>query len=488
VTYGMSLRTLLEGWLDDVPDVAITGICMDSRQVRPGHVFVAVSGGRGHGLQHAAQALQRGCSAIVHDGQFPIREFDVPLVRFDELPRRLGELASRFWAAPSEEMTIAAVTGTNGKTSVAHFIAQAWRQSLGQAGLIGTLGYGDLDALSPASHTTPDAFTLNRILAECIDDGIDHTAMEVSSHALAQGRCETVQIDAAIFTNLSRDHLDFHADMAAYAAAKYRLFTDLAPRFSVLNHDDETGRAWATELAARGQQLLTYGLSPGAELTAELRGQDADGMTLSLDSPWGPAILRTGLIGRFNVSNLLAAAGALTLLGMPWEETVRELELIQPVPGRMMRLGGRPGQPVVVIDYAHTPDALAQSLSAVREHLAGRLVVVFGCGGDRDRGKRPQMGRIARQLADRLVVTSDNPRFESANSIINDVLAGIEDMNGVAVEPDRALAIARAVGEAGPGDIILVAGKGHERWQEVSGQRIPFSDEVAVQTVLGMAA
>jgi UDP-N-acetylmuramoyl-L-alanyl-D-glutamate--2,6-diaminopimelate ligase len=487
MTYGMSLRTLLDGWLDDVPDVAITGICMDSRQVQPGSAFVAVAGLRGHGMQHAAQAIQRGCSAIIHDGHCENDDIDVPMVCFKALPRHMGELASRFWAAPSEDMTIAAVTGTNGKTSVSHFIAQAWRQSLGQAGLIGTLGYGDLDALSPASHTTPEPFTLNRVLADCIDDGIDHVAMEVSSHALEQGRCDTVQIDAAIFTNLSRDHLDYHPDMASYAAAKRRLFTDHAPRFAILNHDDDTGRKWARELAS-SQQVLSYGLAPGAELAADIRGQDADGMTLSLHSPWGEAVLRTGLIGRFNVSNLLAAAGALTLLGMPWEETVRELELVQPVPGRMMRMGGMPGQPVVVIDYAHSPDALAQSLVAVKEHLAGRLVCVFGCGGDRDRGKRAQMGSVARRLADRIVVTSDNPRYESANSIINDVLAGIDDMQGVSVEPDRAMAIARAVESAGPGDIVMIAGKGHERYQEVSGQRIPFSDEVAVRTVLGVAA
>ena len=483
----MSLRTLLEGWLDGVPDVPVNGICMDSRQVQPGFVFVAVGGERGHGLQHAAQAIQRGCVAILHDGRRECGELEVPLVRFEGLQQRLGELASRYWTAPSEDMTIAAVTGTNGKTSVAHFIAQAWQQSFGCAGLIGTLGYGALDALAPASHTTPEAFTLNRVLAECIDDGIDHVAMEVSSHALEQGRCDTVQIDAAVFTNLSRDHLDYHADMQAYAAAKRRLFTDFAPRFAIINHDDATGRAWVGELAG-SSQVLSYGLEPGAELSAQLRSQDADGMALSLRSPWGEAELRTGLLGRFNVSNLLAAAGTLTLLGMPWEETVRELELVQPVPGRMMRMGGMPGQPVVVIDYAHTPDALAQSLTAVREHLSGRLVCVFGCGGDRDRGKRAEMGRVASALADRLVVTSDNPRFESANAIINDVLAGIGNMPAVAVEPNRAVAIARAVAESGPGDIVLIAGKGHERYQEISGQRIPFSDEAAVRATLGVAA
>ncbi|MEJ2534273.1 MAG: UDP-N-acetylmuramoyl-L-alanyl-D-glutamate--2,6-diaminopimelate ligase [Gammaproteobacteria bacterium] len=487
MTYGMSLRVLLEGWLENVPDVAVAGITLDSRRVEPGSLFVALKGAQGHGMQYAAQAVDRGAVAVLHDGRCDNGDIDVPMVRFDGLRERIGELASRFWAAPSEEMTIAAVTGTNGKTSVSHFIAQAWEQAHGQAGLIGTLGYGPLDDLQPATHTTPDPFTLNEALARCIDAGIDHVAMEVSSHALAQGRVDTVQFDAAVFTNLSRDHLDYHDDMEAYAAAKRRLFTDYAPRFSIINRDDMTGRRWARELGGQ-QEVLTYGLAPGAELTAEVRNMDADGMSLRLQGPWGGGELRTGLMGSFNVSNLLAAAGALTLLGLSWEDTLRELELVRPVPGRMVRLGGQPGQPVVVIDYAHTPDALAKSLAAVRDHLAGRLVCVFGCGGNRDRGKRAQMGRVAEAQADALVVTSDNPRFESVNSIINDVLRGLEHPGRATVEPDRAIAISRAIREAGPGDIVLVAGKGHENWQEVNGRRIPFSDEATVRALLEAAA
>ncbi len=487
MTYGMSLRALLEGWVEQAPDVAISGVVMDSRQVEPGFAFVAVRGGSGHGMQHAEDAVRRGAVAIVHDGGFENGDIDIPMVRFEGLGQRLGELASRFWAASSEDMTIAAVTGTNGKTSVAHFLAQAWERVHGRSGLIGTLGYGPFDALEKASHTTPDPFTLNRVLAECMDSGADHLAMEVSSHALEQGRIDTVQVDAAIFTNLSRDHLDYHQDMEAYAAAKRRLFTDHAPRFSVINRDDMTGRRWIRELQG-GQEVLSYGLMPGAELTAEILGMDADGMALRLHSPWGDADLRSGLLGKFNALNLLATGGALCLLGLSWEETVRELELIKPVPGRMRRLGGAPGQPVVVIDYAHTPDALSQSLAAVRDHLAGRLICVFGCGGNRDRGKRAQMGQVAASQADALVVTSDNPRFESVNSIINDVLRGIEDRGAVTVEPDRATAIRAAIDAAGPGDIVLVAGKGHERWQEIQGQRIPFSDEATVRAVLEAAA
>jgi UDP-N-acetylmuramoyl-L-alanyl-D-glutamate--2,6-diaminopimelate ligase len=487
MTYGMSLRSLLEGWLEGVPDIGIAGVTLDSREVDSGFLFVALKGTAAHGLQFAEQAVDRGCAAIIHDGRGELPDVDVPLVEFRDLPRRVAELASRFWAAPSEEMAIAAVTGTNGKTSVAHFLAQAWASAYGRSGMIGTLGYGPLDALQSAARTTPDAFTLNRVLAECIDAGIMHLAMEVSSHALEQRRCETIQMDAAVFTNLSRDHLDYHHDMQSYADSKKRLFTEYAPRFAIINHDDMTGRAWSREFAGT-TEVLAYGLMPGAELTAEVLVQDADGMSLYFKGPWGDAELRTGLMGNFNISNLMAAVGTMTLLGMPWDEAIRELELVKPVPGRMMRLGGMPGQPVVLIDYAHTPDALAHSLRAARDHLSGRLICVFGCGGNRDRGKRSEMGAVAEQMADSLVVTSDNPRYESANSIINDVLRGMEQPGQVRVEADRAAAINLAVTSAGPGDIVLVAGKGHETWQVIGNHRIPFSDEATVRAVLGAAA
>jgi UDP-N-acetylmuramoyl-L-alanyl-D-glutamate--2,6-diaminopimelate ligase len=380
------------------------------------------------------------------------------------------------------------VTGTNGKTSVSHFVAEALERHHAQpVGVLGTLGQALGGSVREGALTTPDCIAVHRAMAEFVAGGARIAVMEASSHALVQQRLAGLRVHTGVFTNLSRDHLDYHADMQAYAAAKKRLFTDFAPRFAIINHDDPVGRGWCGELAP-ATQVLSYGLEAGAELTAAIRCQDAEGMSLSLASPWGAGELRTCLMGRFNVSNLLAAAGTLTLLGMPWEDTLHELEMVQPVPGRMMRLGGLPGQPVVVIDYAHTPDALAKSLAAVREHLSGNLVCVFGCGGDRDRGKRAQMGRIAAELADRPILTSDNPRFESPTSIINDVLHGIQDRSGVVVEPDRALAILRAVTESGPGDIVLIAGKGHERYQEISGRRIPFSDEAAVRTALERAA
>ncbi len=487
MTYGMSLRALLEGWLPDCPEVAIAGLTQDSRRVRAGDAFVALQGERHHGLAFAEQAVRDGAVAVICDESAEDPQLDVPVVRVPKLEERVGEIASRFWAAPSDLMTVAGVTGTNGKTSVAHFLAQAWQQVHGAGGLIGTLGYGPLDDLSPADRTTPDVFRINEILAGCLDGGVDRVAMEVSSHALEQGRCQTVQFDAAVFTNLSRDHLDYHEDMQAYAASKLRLFTEFTPQFAVINRDDLVGRGWIDQLSGN-MQVLDYGLAPGAELGAEIRALDADGMSLHLDGPWGAAQVRTPLLGAFNASNLLATAGTLALLGMDWDEVARALEMIRPVPGRMMRLGGEAGQPVVVVDYAHTPDALAQALQAVRAHRSGRLVCVFGCGGNRDRGKRAEMGRAAESLADALFITSDNPRFESANSIINDILSGLENPRTAQVEPDRAAAITSAIASCGPGDIVLVAGKGHENYQEIDGQRIPFSDEATVRAALEVAA
>jgi UDP-N-acetylmuramoyl-L-alanyl-D-glutamate--2,6-diaminopimelate ligase len=483
----MTMQELLEGWVDGAPALRLTGIGLDNRSIRPGDAFVAVQGQLGHGLDYARAAVAAGAVAVIHDGLHALPELGVPALEVAGLGSRLGELASRFYSAPSEQMTIAGVTGTNGKTSVAHFLAQSWQRVYGNAGMVGTLGYGPLDHLQSGDRTTPDPLRLQQVLAGCAQAGVEHLAMEVSSHALQQQRCQTVQFDAAIFTNLSRDHLDYHADMAAYAAAKRLLFTDYAPAFAIINHDDAWGRQWFGELNG-GMQMLSFGLKPGAELMATTGSVDIDGMTIRITGPWGSEQVRTCLLGEFNVSNLLAAAGTLMLLGMPWHVVLHQLEVMQPVPGRMMRLGGQPGQPVVVVDYAHTPDALESALHAVRAHLNGKLVCVFGCGGNRDQGKRPQMGRAAELLADDVVVTSDNPRNESASKIIEDVIAGLEWPGRATIEPDRALAIRRAIANCKAGDVVLVAGKGHETWQEIGGQKIPFSDENIILNALGDAA
>jgi UDP-N-acetylmuramoyl-L-alanyl-D-glutamate--2,6-diaminopimelate ligase len=325
------------------------------------------------------------------------------------------------------------------------------------------------------------------MLSDCLDQGVNRLAMEVSSHALDQGRCDDVAFDAAVFTNLSRDHLDYHGSMDAYADAKKRLFIDAHPRFAVINLDDAFGKILAGEIS-NGTQVFTYGTNGSSELRGSVLQMDSQGMVLSLSSPWGGGEVRTGLLGAFNVSNLLAAAGTLALLGMPWNQVMHQLEIMRAVPGRMHCMGGEVAQPVVVVDYAHTPDALQKALTALRSHLHGRLVCVFGCGGDRDSGKRPMMAQVAESLADCIVMTTDNPRNEEPAAIIKDMMAGLKDPGRALVIEDRASAIRHAVLEYGPGDIVLIAGKGHEAWQEMKGQKIPFSDEASVNAALEEAA
>jgi len=483
----MSLSTLLEGWCEVPPPVTIEGISMDSRQVGPGDAFVAVRGATTHGMAFAAEARARGAIVIIHDGLAPEPELDIPLVRIQGLGVLLSQLAARFFHCPSDRLTIAGVTGTNGKTSTAHFIAQAWQRTNGKAGLIGTIGYGALPRLMPAALTTPDPISVQKMLAECIDNGVENVAMEVSSHALEQGRCADISFDVAVFTNLSRDHLDYHGSMQQYGAAKRRLFTDCHPGFAVINTDDDFGRSLVAELAGK-LEVLTYGTNGSSELRAAVLQMDSSGMLLRISSPWGESSIHTGLLGRFNVSNLLAAAGALALLGMPWSQVTHQMEMMHPVPGRMHCLGGDHNQPLVVVDFAHTPDALQQALTALRAHLHGRLTCVFGCGGDRDRGKRPLMAAVVESLADRVVVTTDNPRGERPQNIFEDMLAGMKCPDDALVIADRGAAIRQAILDSHAGDIVLVAGKGHETYQESNGHRVPFCDEAAVRAVLEEAA
>lgn len=483
----MSVQTLLEGWCEQVPDLVVSGIETDSRRVESGYAFLAVAGQTTHGMQHVGQAMIRGASMVIHDGLSEVPSLDIPTVLVPELGRHLSAISARFFHSPSDHLTIAGVTGTNGKTSTAHFIAQAWQRTSRDSGMIGTIGYGPLGLLKPAHMTTPDPVSLQAMLSNCLDQGVEKLAMEVSSHALDQGRCDDVAFDAAVLTNLSRDHLDYHGTMEAYADAKRRLFIDSHPRFAVVNLDDPFGKALASEIS-NGTQVFTYGTNGSSELRGSVLQQDSMGMMLRLLSPWGDGEVRTGLLGAFNISNLLAAAGTLALLGMPWNQVMHQLEMMRAVPGRMHCMGGDSLQPVVVVDYAHTPDALQHALTALRSHLHGRLVCVFGCGGDRDRGKRPMMARVAESLSDRLVLTSDNPRGEDPAAIVEDMLGGLKDPGKAQVIVDRASAIRRAVHSSGPGDIVLVAGKGHEAWQESNGQKIPFSDEAAVSSALEDAA
>lgn len=487
MTYGQSLRQLLEGWLPDAPEVTVAGVTQDPDRVGEGDLYVALKGPHGHGIDRMQRALSRGCVAVLHDGLCEPDAAGVPVLALPRLASRLGELASRFWAAPSDLLTLAGVTGSHGKTSVSYFLAQVWQRSCGAGGIIGTLGYGPLETLRPADPSLPDVFRLNQALAHCVDSGVDHVAMEVPALALEQERCQTLQFDAAIFTNLSRDPRDRHGQMGFQAAAKRRLFSEFAPRFAVINHDDMIGRRWIGEFNG-SMEVLAYGLAPGAELSAEVLAMDSDGTALRLDGPWGRATLRTQLMGVFNASHVLATAGTLSLLGMNWDQVVEGLELLEPVPGRMLRLGGEIGQPVIIVDRAATPDALAYTLQALRDHRGGRLICVFGCGGGHNRSRRAEMGRTAEILADGLVVTSDNPRYESPHSIINDVLGGLARPGAAIVQADRAAAILQAVAAARPGDVILIAGERPMGWQEIAGRRIAFSEAAVVRQALGVAA
>lgn len=483
----MSLATLLEGWCVELPRLLVTGLTLDSRQVKAGDAFVAVAGATTHGLVFADEAQARGAAVILHDGQASLPLLSIPAISVPGLGSRLSSLAARFYHAPSEHLTIAGITGTNGKTSTAHFISQAWQRAYGHAGLMGTIGYGPVGRLQDARLTTPDPLCVQRMLAECAAAGALRVAMEVSSHALEQGRCAEVAFDAAVFTNLSRDHLDYHGSMERYAAAKRRLFTDCRPGFAVINQDDAFGKILIAELSGSAE-VLSYGTNGSSELRGAVQNMDSSGMTLGISSPWGGGTLHSALLGRFNVSNLMAAAGTLALLGMPWSQVMHQLEMMHPVPGRMHCMGGERDQPVVVVDFAHTPDALEQALTALRAHLHGRLVCVFGCGGERDRGKRPLMAAVAERLADQVVLTNDNPRRESPQAIFADLLAGLQLPARAQVIADRGAAIRQAIEHSQPGDIILIAGKGHETYQESNGQRVPFSDEAAVRAVLGAAA
>lgn len=482
----MSRSMLLRELLPDVAgipgDLRISGLVMDSREVKPGNVFVAIAGFGAHGLKFVDQARAAGASAILFEAPAPV---DLPApadaIAVPGLRARLGELADRFHGRVTDAMTVVGVTGTNGKTSTVQLLAQAWTLRGTSSGTIGTLGAGLYGKIKPTGFTTPLVLKLHDLLSQVHDEGARAVAMEVSSHALDQGRVDGVHFDVAVFTNLTRDHLDYHGDMDTYGAAKSRLFAWPGLKAAAINLDDEYGRRLLSQLPAA---VAAIGLSSrgarDATLWAESLRLDSSGIAFDLAAAGESHAVRSPLLGRFNVDNLLAVAGALHALGDPLAQIAATLSQLQPIHGRMNRLGGDGVKPLVVIDYAHTPDALEQALKSLHAHAQGRLICVFGCGGERDRGKRPQMAAIAEANADRVIVTDDNPRAEDGDQIVADILAGFAHADAVIVQRDRAAAIARAVGEAGPNDIVLIAGKGHEPYQEINGVQYPFDDtEVA---------
>ncbi|MGM3424148.1 UDP-N-acetylmuramoyl-L-alanyl-D-glutamate--2,6-diaminopimelate ligase [Pseudomonas benzopyrenica] len=458
--------------------VDIDGLALDSRDVRPGSLFLAIPGLHSDGRTHIASAAERGAAAIAYEVKDApaLPNLDIPLIAVEGLAGKLSAIAGRFHGEPSQRLALVGITGTNGKTSVSQLIAQAC-DLLGQrCGIVGTLGNGFHGALAEGRHTTPDPLKLQATLAELVAGGAASVAMEVSSHGLVQGRVAALAFKVAVFTNLSRDHLDYHGTMAAYGEAKAQLFAWPGLGTRVLNIDDAFGR----ELAARPSPAatLTYSLSdPAASIHCQAVQFDDHGVRAQLVTAQGTGELRSQLIGLFNLSNLLAAIGALLGLGHGLDAILAILPQLQGPAGRMQRLGGA-GRPLVVVDYAHTPDALDKVLTALRPHVGaqGRLVCVFGCGGDRDRGKRPEMAAVAERLADQVVVTDDNPRTEDPAAIVADIRAGFAQPEQVSFAGRREVAIAQAVAAATAQDIVVLAGKGHEPYQEIAGVRHPFSD------------
>ena len=457
----------------------------DSRQVKAGSVFVAYKGEAADGRHYIEQAIKNGAGAVVWEqvGFNWDASWQVPNQAVEHLKQKIGQIASEFYGEPSQHLWMVGVTGTNGKTTCTHWLAQAFSALNKKAALVGTLGNGILnDGLSETKNTTPDSILLHEMLADYLHQKAQVVAMEVSSHGLDQGRVNGVAFDIAVFTNLTRDHLDYHGDMAAYANAKKKLLEWGGLKVAVLNCDDDFGAEVAAELKAKNKQVMTYSIAnKSADVFARSVEFSERGMTLKVITRFGEATIQANLVGEFNAYNLLAVLATLLASNVSLNDAVKTLETLKPVAGRMQQYGGG-AMPLVVVDYAHTPDALEQVLKSLRTQTKGQLICVFGCGGERDSGKRPLMGKVACDKADKVIVTSDNPRSEAPAAIIDAVMQGTNS-KAISIE-NRAEAIGLAIRNAGSGDVILLAGKGHENYQEIAGVKYPFSDIEMAQQVL----
>lgn len=487
----MLLSELLKGIVSVTEDRHISGLSLDSRRLNVGDLFIALSGANQHGLIHAGQAIERGACAVVFDPAGAGMELaglfsPIPKLPVAGLGFKLGEIAARFYGDPSRQLQVIGITGTNGKTSCSQFLSQM----LDDCGIIGTLGWGEWGNLNNTVNTTPDALAVQCILAELVKEKKQFVAMEVSSHGLEQGRVNGVCFQGAVLTNISRDHLDYHGTMEAYVQAKLTLFEKAGLDFAVVNLDD--GYSSRVIKALPGNAVL-WGFSvkgkmthSGESMIAENIGHKADG--IEFDVHWRNQIRRVKapLFGDFNIENILTVLSVMLALKYSLDESVKRLRSLKPVTGRMERFGGESG-PVVFVDYAHTPDALGQVLAGVRKHCKAALWVVFGCGGNRDKGKRPEMGARAEQWADHVVITDDNPRFEDGQDIVNNILSGCRS-DKIEVTRDREKAIQSAIIRANANDIIVIAGKGHEPYQEIKGVKLPFNDATAVKVALELRA
>ncbi|MFC3913320.1 UDP-N-acetylmuramoyl-L-alanyl-D-glutamate--2,6-diaminopimelate ligase [Pseudaeromonas sharmana] len=484
----LTLDALLSPLGIAAPNVALREMQLDSRAVQPGDLFLALPGHAVDGRQFMNAAAAKGAAAILFEpaGLDSVPECAALCIAVPGLARCVSELAGRFYGEPSRQLQLIGVTGTNGKSTTTQLIAN-WRSLLGgQAGVMGTIGNGLFGALQPTENTTASPLAIQQQLAQQLALGADLVAMEVSSHGLVQHRVSALSFAVAVFTNLSRDHLDYHGDMDAYAAAKRQLFSMVAPADVVLNADDAVGRQWLQQIP----QAVTYTLLPenaprGSRYVEAVAVRFHDrGFSASLRTSWGQGVLDASLLGQFNVSNVLAALAAMLVLGYDFKALLAAAPRLSPVTGRMECFGGD-AQPLLVVDYAHTPDGLEKALAAARLHCRGRLFCLVGCGGDRDRGKRPMMASAAEQLADVVILTDDNPRTEAPEAIIADMRGGLSRPDQVRVIHQREQAIRQAWSEARAGDVILIAGKGHEDYQIIGKQKLHYSDRETASLLLG---
>jgi UDP-N-acetylmuramoyl-L-alanyl-D-glutamate--2,6-diaminopimelate ligase len=493
VSAAQSLSRLLDGLAQLPRDLEVSDLTQDGRAARPGSAFLAVHGTHEHGLKYAPQAVANGALAVLWEpapvAQVPELPSQILVAPVPHLREHASTIADRFFGAPSRGLSVAGITGTNGKTTCAYLLAQALQAAGRPAAYMGTIGTGRPGALAASALTTGDAVTVQRTLARLGAEGAAHVAMEVSSHAIDQWRVGAVRFRTAAFTNLTRDHLDYHGSMESYAATKARLFARAELESRVINVDDPAGRQLAIDPRGRGRLIVTSRghLSHARAADGFVRAMhvelSARGIELEFDSSWGSGALKTSLLGDFNVDNLLTVTAILLDWGLGTERVAEVLAHAHAAPGRMETLGGGHA-PLAVVDYAHSPDALRKALTAARAHARGRLVVVFGCGGERDPGKRPVMGAIAAELADDIVITDDNPRAEAPQAITASIAAGIPAGHPYRIEHDRARAIRDAVIDAGGDDVVLVAGKGHEDYQIYGNERRVFSDQKAVAAAL----
>lgn len=467
-------------------DVDVTGLALDSRRIKAGYLFLAMPGVSADGREYIEDAIRRGAVAVLYESSDGFEPQAAPLPQYpiNDLNAVAGAIADRFFGSPSRRLTVIGVTGTNGKTTCTQLLAQSLNQLQRRCAIIGTLGNGFPGKLDTTIHTTPDVVTVHSLLATFIADGAEFVCIEVSSHALEQGRVSGVAFDVAVFTNLTRDHLDYHGNMESYGAAKARLFSSPELKFAVINGEDKFGCELLKSIPERVHSV-SFGLGSG-DFHARSINAGHDGLSIEISTPQGAGTIHSQLFGRFNAANLLAVLAVLLACDVSLVVAAKSLSDVAAVAGRMERFGGTSDKPLIVVDYAHTPDALEKVLTALREHTADALWCVFGCGGDRDRGKRPQMGAVAERLADHVLLTDDNPRHEDPEQIVNDIRAGMN--SDPEVVHRRIDAIRIAVQRARPADIILLAGKGHEDYQQIGDERIAYSDRDAVAEILGEAA